>query len=149
MPTGNLLRLSSLYYPLQNLDYELNECQALVLAPTRELAQQIEKVMRALGDYLKVKCHACVGGTSVREDTRILQVRGGFHRGPAAKCCPAGVGDRACDESQVHGEEWLGLGDRACEGSQFYGEEWHGLGGGGERACGGRAEEVLRGCWED
>ena len=62
---------------LQNLDYSLVECQALVLAPTRELAQQIEKVMRALGDYLQVKCHACVGGTSVREDTRILQ--GGVH----------------------------------------------------------------------
>lgn len=62
---------------LQNLDYNLLECQALVLAPTRELAQQIEKVMRALGDYLGVKCHACVGGTSVREDTRILQ--GGVH----------------------------------------------------------------------
>lgn len=39
---------------LNNLDYNLNECQALVLAPTRELAQQIEKVMRALGDYLQV-----------------------------------------------------------------------------------------------
>merc|ERR550514_43671 len=58
---------------LQQLNYELLECQALVLAPTRELAQQIEKVLRALGDYLGVKCHACVGGTSVREDTRILQ----------------------------------------------------------------------------
>ncbi|WIA44046.1 hypothetical protein OEZ86_010415 [Tetradesmus obliquus] len=57
---------------LNNLDYNLLECQGLVLAPTRELAQQIEKVMRALGDYLQVKCHACVGGTSVREDTRIL-----------------------------------------------------------------------------
>ena len=59
---------------LQQLDYTLLECQALVLAPTRELAQQIEKVMRALGDYLQVKVHACVGGTSVREDQRILQV---------------------------------------------------------------------------
>merc|ERR1712100_304612 len=58
---------------LHLLDYSLPECQALVLAPTRELAQQIEKVMRALGDYLQVKCHACVGGTSVSEDTRILQ----------------------------------------------------------------------------
>eukprot|EP00775_Hariotina_reticulata_P003303 gene3303-3579_t len=57
---------------LNNLDYNLLECQALVLAPTRELAQQIEKVMRSLGDYLHVKCHACVGGTSVREDARIL-----------------------------------------------------------------------------
>ena len=40
--------------------------QALVLAPTRELAQQIEKVMRALGDYLQVRCaplcvSLCVG----------------------------------------------------------------------------------------
>ncbi|KAM7254527.1 hypothetical protein ACFE04_003907 [Oxalis oulophora] len=58
---------------LQQLDYSLVQCQALVLAPTRELAQQIEKVMRALGDYLGVKVHACVGGTSVREDQRILQ----------------------------------------------------------------------------
>ncbi|KAG9137331.1 hypothetical protein Leryth_026634 [Lithospermum erythrorhizon] len=58
---------------LQQLDYSLVQCQSLVLAPTRELAQQIEKVMRALGDYLGVKVHACVGGTSVREDQRILQ----------------------------------------------------------------------------
>jgi len=58
---------------LNNLDYNLNQCQALVLAPTRELAQQIEKVMRSLGDYLQVKCHACVGGTSVQEDMRILE----------------------------------------------------------------------------
>ncbi|CAK8561355.1 unnamed protein product [Lathyrus sativus] len=57
---------------LQQLDYNVTQCQALVLAPTRELAQQIEKVMRALGDYLGVKVHACVGGTSVREDQRIL-----------------------------------------------------------------------------
>ncbi|CAM8974038.1 unnamed protein product [Rhodiola kirilowii] len=57
---------------LQQLDYSLVDCQALVLAPTRELAQQIEKVMRALGDYLGVKVHVCVGGTIVREDQRIL-----------------------------------------------------------------------------
>ncbi|KAL4365432.1 hypothetical protein AHAS_Ahas07G0105500 [Arachis hypogaea] len=57
---------------LQQLDYSLTECQALVLAPTHELAQQIEKVMRVLGDYLGVKVHACVGGTSVRQDQRIL-----------------------------------------------------------------------------
>ncbi|KAF9612593.1 hypothetical protein IFM89_002189, partial [Coptis chinensis] len=57
---------------LQQLDYCSVYCQALVLAPTRELAQQIERVMRALGDYLEVRVHACVGGTSVREDQRIL-----------------------------------------------------------------------------
>jgi translation initiation factor 4A len=29
---------------LQQLDLSLNECQGLILAPTRELAQQIQKV---------------------------------------------------------------------------------------------------------
>lgn len=40
---------------LQNLDYSLMECQGLVLAPTREQAQQTERLMRALGDYLQVR----------------------------------------------------------------------------------------------
>jgi translation initiation factor 4A len=58
---------------LQRLDNSIRKCQALILAPTRELANQIQKVAMALGDYLKVVSHACVGGTSVREDMRILQ----------------------------------------------------------------------------
>ena len=52
---------------LQQLDYNLLECQALVLAPTRELAQQIEKVMRALGDYLQVRGRR---GGNVSQGTR-------------------------------------------------------------------------------
>jgi len=47
--------------------------QALILAPTRELAQQIQKVVVALGDYMNVECHACIGGTNVREDMQKLQ----------------------------------------------------------------------------
>jgi translation initiation factor 4A len=58
---------------LQRVDPTLRECQALVLAPTRELAGQIQKVIIALGDYLNLKVHACVGGTAVREDIRALQ----------------------------------------------------------------------------
>ncbi|KAJ1345002.1 ATP-dependent RNA helicase eIF4A [Batrachochytrium salamandrivorans] len=58
---------------LQNIDENLRECQALVLAPTRELAQQIQKVVIALGDFLKVECHTCIGGTNVREDMEKLQ----------------------------------------------------------------------------
>lgn len=58
---------------LQRLDVELVACQALVLAPTRELAIQIVKVISALGDFMHVKVHACVGGTAVREDIRTLQ----------------------------------------------------------------------------
>jgi translation initiation factor 4A len=58
---------------LQSLDMSRREVQALVLAPTRELAQQIQKVMMALGDYMKAECMACIGGTSVQEDMRRLE----------------------------------------------------------------------------
>jgi len=43
-----------------------------VLSPTRELATQIQSVLLALGDYLNVQCHACIGGTNVGEDIRKL-----------------------------------------------------------------------------
>lgn len=62
---------------LQLINYDIVACQALILAPTRELAQQIQKVVLALGDYLNVKCHACVGGTVVRED--IDKLKQGVH----------------------------------------------------------------------
>ncbi|VDN58814.1 unnamed protein product [Dracunculus medinensis] len=58
---------------LQNIDENLPEVQALVMAPTRELAQQIQKVMVSLGEYLGVKCHASIGGTNVRDDQRKLE----------------------------------------------------------------------------
>jgi len=58
---------------LQKIDHTVRQCQALILAPTRELAQQIQKVVIALGDFLNIECHACIGGTVVREDIRILQ----------------------------------------------------------------------------
>ncbi|MGH0183348.1 UNVERIFIED_CONTAM: hypothetical protein FKN15_021790 [Acipenser sinensis] len=58
---------------LQQIDIELKGTQALVLAPTRELAQQIQKVILALGDYMGAGCHACIGGTNVRNDVQKLQ----------------------------------------------------------------------------
>ncbi|XP_037909467.1 eukaryotic initiation factor 4A [Hermetia illucens] len=58
---------------LQQIDTSLHECQALVLAPTRELATQIQRVVLALGEYMKANCHACIGGTNVREDVRKLE----------------------------------------------------------------------------
>ena len=57
---------------LQSIDTSIRETQALVLAPTRELAIQIQSVILALGDYMNVQCHACIGGTSVGEDIRQL-----------------------------------------------------------------------------
>ncbi|EDP41738.1 hypothetical protein MGL_3946 [Malassezia globosa CBS 7966] len=58
---------------LQTIDISLRETQALVLSPTRELATQIQSVVLALGDYMNVQCHACIGGTSVGEDIRKLE----------------------------------------------------------------------------
>ncbi|KAL9020962.1 MAG: hypothetical protein Q9185_001789 [Variospora sp. 1 TL-2023] len=58
---------------LQKLDPNVKACQALILAPTRELAQQIQKVVVAIGDFMNVECHACIGGTSVRDDMKALQ----------------------------------------------------------------------------
>lgn len=58
---------------LQQIELKLNSTQALILAPTRELATQIRKVLAALGDFLNVTSHACVGGTLVRDDIRLLQ----------------------------------------------------------------------------
>mmetsp|Transcript_28390 Transcript_28390/g.39511 ORF Transcript_28390/g.39511 Transcript_28390/m.39511 type:complete len:370 (+) Transcript_28390:173-1282(+) len=57
---------------LQKIKLPVQATQALILAPTRELAQQIQKVASALGDYLNVSSHVCVGGTSVREDMNVL-----------------------------------------------------------------------------
>jgi translation initiation factor 4A len=58
---------------LQAIDTSVRQCQSLILAPTRELAQQITRVVGQIGDYMKIKCHACIGGTVVREDIRILE----------------------------------------------------------------------------
>jgi ATP-dependent RNA helicase len=58
---------------LQSLDTSCNEVQALVLSPTRELAEQTQKVLLALGDFMNVQCHACIGGKSIGEDIRRLE----------------------------------------------------------------------------
>jgi len=62
---------------LQRIDFCLHATQALILAPTRELANQIHKVALALGDYNKIKAHICIGGTSIRDD--IDKLKDGQH----------------------------------------------------------------------
>jgi len=61
---------------LQSIDTSLKSVQALVLAPTRELANQIIKVITALGDYMDVNCYACIGGTNVRNEINNLKNNG-------------------------------------------------------------------------
>ncbi|CCH46306.1 ATP-dependent RNA helicase [Wickerhamomyces ciferrii] len=57
---------------LEVIDSKNRETQALVLSPTRELAIQIQNVIKALGDYMNVQCHACIGGTNVGSDIKAL-----------------------------------------------------------------------------
>lgn len=49
-----------------------NDPQVLVLSPTRELAEQTQRVIQSLGDFMNVRAHSCVGGKSVGEDMRVF-----------------------------------------------------------------------------
>ena len=58
---------------LQCIDTELNETQAIIIAPTRELASQIFKVLNTLSVFFtNLKTHLLVGGTSVQTDIDTL-----------------------------------------------------------------------------
>mmetsp|Transcript_9257 Transcript_9257/g.12048 ORF Transcript_9257/g.12048 Transcript_9257/m.12048 type:complete len:395 (-) Transcript_9257:88-1272(-) len=58
---------------LQILNTASSKTQALIMSPTRELAEQHAKVMMAIGDYMNVKCHALIGGNSVGGDIKALE----------------------------------------------------------------------------
>jgi translation initiation factor 4A len=62
---------------LQIIDENSDETQVLIMAPTRELAQQIGEVAKGLSAYMQVPIHICVGGTNVRDD--ISAIRRGVH----------------------------------------------------------------------
>ncbi|GMI44439.1 hypothetical protein TrCOL_g5599 [Triparma columacea] len=57
---------------LQMLNPSVNETQVLVVSPTRELAEQTSKVVGNIGDFMNVRCHACIGGKSVGADIKAL-----------------------------------------------------------------------------
>ncbi|ONH69551.1 ATP-dependent RNA helicase eIF4A, partial [Cyberlindnera fabianii] len=58
---------------LQRIDESLKATQALILAPTRELALQIQKVVLAIGSHMDITVHASIGGTSMQEDIDALR----------------------------------------------------------------------------
>lgn len=58
---------------LQKLDVSNQQCQVMILSPTRELAQQTTSVLTSLAEFMNVKIHACVGGTAIRDDLTTLE----------------------------------------------------------------------------
>ncbi|KAF8821904.1 putative eukaryotic translation initiation factor 4A, isoform 3 [Cardiosporidium cionae] len=58
---------------LQMIDSKIRDPQALILSPTRELAEQSQKVCLALGDYASVQVYSCVGGRRVGDDINALE----------------------------------------------------------------------------
>lgn len=59
---------------LQTIDTDINECQAVIIAPTRELVSQISGVVEKLGTFMEnLKVKTLVGGTSVSDDINALK----------------------------------------------------------------------------
>lgn len=70
-PTGSGKTLAFLLPLLTTLTDEEKKIQALIIAPSRELAIQIETVFRSLGAGCKVNC--CYGGHPLRIESRSLE----------------------------------------------------------------------------
>lgn len=59
---------------LQKVNTEINKTQAMILAPTRELAKQIYDVITSIGALIKnIRFHLLIGGTSTDEDSHQLK----------------------------------------------------------------------------
>ncbi|CAM1358975.1 DEAD/DEAH box helicase [Tenacibaculum xiamenense] len=70
-PTGTGKTISFLLPVLKMIDVSLNEVQVLVLVPSRELAIQIEQVVREMGTGAKV--NAVYGGRAMAKDKEDLK----------------------------------------------------------------------------
>lgn len=60
---------------LNRIDSTVNECQSVVLVPTRELAIQVQNVCKDIGCYMNVHPIVCVGGSSIDDNRKDLEVK--------------------------------------------------------------------------
>lgn len=58
---------------LEVIDETLPKIQAIIMAPTRELASQINAVISSLGEYMKIKSCLSVGGTRVKDNIESIR----------------------------------------------------------------------------
>lgn len=62
---------------LEKIDTSINVPQALILAPTRELVEQITNVISNIGSFTNVRIEGFVGGKSIKDD--IIKLKKGIH----------------------------------------------------------------------
>lgn len=60
---------------LNKIDETKNDCQAVVLVPTRELADQVQNVCKNLSIHMNIHTILCVGGSSLDENRREFDVK--------------------------------------------------------------------------
>lgn len=70
-PTGSGKTLAYLIPLLSRITPDAHRLQALVIVPTRELAQQVEQVSRTIASGCRIVC--CYGGHSYRDEARSLE----------------------------------------------------------------------------
>ncbi len=70
-PTGSGKTLAFLLPLVQSLNPHINDVQALILVPSRELALQIEAVFKAVGSIFKAM--SCYGGRPAMEEHRTMR----------------------------------------------------------------------------
>ena len=58
---------------LCRVDPTIKDTQVLVLVPTRELSQQIEKVAQNIGQHVPITTYSATGGTPLRDDIKALE----------------------------------------------------------------------------
>ena len=58
---------------LQIVDQSVKKTQVLILAPTHELARQIQGVIDSLSIYLKIQTQLLIGGTNIEESKKNLE----------------------------------------------------------------------------
>lgn len=71
---------------LSMINEKIEQCQVIVLSPTRELASQTSDVYNSIGEYLKIRIHLSIGGKSTKDDAN--EIRKGIH---VSVCTPGRI----------------------------------------------------------
>lgn len=64
--------MSSIFAGLFTVWYFLS-AQVIMLFPTRELAEQSQKVCLAVGTHMNAQVHCCIGGKKLSDDIKALE----------------------------------------------------------------------------